>query len=101
MSPEERREAYECDVTYATPNEVGFDFLRDQLALIREELTLPRVQRRAGRRSRFDPDRRSSHSAGDRRRATPKRKIWRETMAAAGAEMTPGRDFISTNSSAT
>lgn len=33
MSSEERRTAYACDVTYATPNEIGFDFLRDRLAL--------------------------------------------------------------------
>jgi preprotein translocase subunit SecA len=35
---EERRAAYACDVTYATANEVGFDYLRDQLALEPEEL---------------------------------------------------------------
>ena len=33
MPPDERRAAYACDVTYATANEVGFDFLRDRLAL--------------------------------------------------------------------
>jgi preprotein translocase subunit SecA len=33
MSVEERQRAYSCNVTYATPNEVGFDYLRDQLAL--------------------------------------------------------------------
>lgn len=33
MTAGERREAYACDVTYATANEVGFDLLRDQLAL--------------------------------------------------------------------
>jgi len=33
MSGEERRQAYLCDVTYATANEIGFDFLRDQIAL--------------------------------------------------------------------
>ncbi|HEX4810705.1 MAG TPA: hypothetical protein VH325_17345 [Bryobacteraceae bacterium] len=33
MTPEERRSAYACDITYATANEIGFDFLRDQLAL--------------------------------------------------------------------
>ncbi len=33
MSPDERRTAYACDITYATSNEIGFDFLRDQLAL--------------------------------------------------------------------
>jgi preprotein translocase subunit SecA len=34
----ERRAAYECDVTYATPNEAGFDYLRDGLALSPEDL---------------------------------------------------------------
>jgi preprotein translocase subunit SecA len=33
MSPAERRTAYRCDITYATANEIGFDVLRDQLAL--------------------------------------------------------------------
>ncbi|HEY6390727.1 MAG TPA: DEAD/DEAH box helicase, partial [Bryobacteraceae bacterium] len=33
MSIEERRRAYACDITYATANEVGFDHLRDGLAL--------------------------------------------------------------------
>ena len=33
MTANERREAYSCDVTYATASEVGFDYLRDQLAI--------------------------------------------------------------------
>src|ERR1019366_3254504 len=33
MSPAERHAAYRCDITYATANEIGFDFLRDQIAL--------------------------------------------------------------------
>ena len=33
MSGEERMRAYACDVTYSTANEIGFDFLRDQIAL--------------------------------------------------------------------
>ncbi len=37
MGPAERRRAYECDITYATANEVGFDYLRDQIALRPEE----------------------------------------------------------------
>jgi preprotein translocase subunit SecA len=37
MTFEERREAYSCDITYATANELGFDFLRDQIALRPEE----------------------------------------------------------------
>ena len=38
MTPERRRAAYLCDVTYATANEVGFDYLRDGLARSAEEL---------------------------------------------------------------
>jgi preprotein translocase subunit SecA len=37
MSTRERQQAYCCDITYATANEVGFDYLRDQLALHPEE----------------------------------------------------------------
>ena len=33
MGVEERQRAYACDITYATANEIGFDYLRDQLAL--------------------------------------------------------------------
>jgi preprotein translocase subunit SecA len=33
MNADARRTAYSCDITYATANEVGFDYLRDQLAL--------------------------------------------------------------------
>ncbi len=33
MSHQERRAAYACDITYTTANEIGFDFLRDRLAL--------------------------------------------------------------------
>jgi preprotein translocase subunit SecA len=42
MSLEERQRAYACDLTYATANEVGFDYLRDQLALYpRQQVHLP------------------------------------------------------------
>jgi preprotein translocase subunit SecA len=37
MSAAERKAAYLCDITYATANEIGFDFLRDGLALRPEE----------------------------------------------------------------
>src|SRR5260370_27613472 len=37
MSIEERRRAYNCDITYATPNEIGFDHLRDGLAMYPQE----------------------------------------------------------------
>ncbi len=42
MAAEERQRAYACDVTYATANEIGFDYLRDQLALYpREQVHRP------------------------------------------------------------
>ena len=41
MSTEDKRAAYECDITYATNNELGFDYLRDNLAFRLED----RVQR--------------------------------------------------------
>ena len=31
LSDEQRREAYDCDITYATNNEFGFDYLRDNM----------------------------------------------------------------------
>ena len=37
MAPHERRAAYRCDVTYATANEAGFDYLRDRIALSPDE----------------------------------------------------------------
>ena len=37
MTLDQRRAAYACDITYATANEIGFDFLRDQLALRPED----------------------------------------------------------------
>jgi len=38
MTPEQRREAYNCDVTYGTNNEFGFDYLRDNMASTREHI---------------------------------------------------------------
>ena len=38
MTPEERREAYQCDITYITNNELGFDYLRDNMAVYQERL---------------------------------------------------------------
>ena len=40
MKPEERREAYACDITYVTNNELGFDYLRDNMAIYKEQLVL-------------------------------------------------------------
>ncbi len=38
MSPAERREAYAADITYCTNNELGFDYLRDNMAIYKQEL---------------------------------------------------------------
>ena len=37
MNPQEKREAYACDVTYGTNNEFGFDYLRDNMAYSLEQ----------------------------------------------------------------
>ena len=38
MKPEERRAAYNCDITYITNNELGFDYLRDNMVIYKEQL---------------------------------------------------------------
>ncbi len=38
MTPEERQEAYACDITYITNNEDGFDYLRDNMVIRQENL---------------------------------------------------------------
>ena len=38
MDNDERREAYNCDITYITNNELGFDYLRDNMVIYKEEL---------------------------------------------------------------
>jgi preprotein translocase subunit SecA len=41
MSPKEKQEAYKCDVLYSTNNELGFDYLRDNMVVRQSD----RVQR--------------------------------------------------------
>ena len=38
MNNDERREAYACDITYVTNNELGFDYLRDNMVIYKEQL---------------------------------------------------------------
>ena len=38
MENDERREAYNCDITYITNNELGFDYLRDNMVIEKEDL---------------------------------------------------------------
>lgn len=38
MEPDERRAAYNCDITYITNNELGFDYLRDNMVIYKNQL---------------------------------------------------------------
>lgn len=38
MDNDERRDAYNCDITYVTNNELGFDYLRDNMVIYKEQL---------------------------------------------------------------
>ena len=40
MTQEERQAAYGCDITYVTNNELGFDYLRDNMAIYKNQLVL-------------------------------------------------------------
>lgn len=39
-SKEEKREAYKCDITYTTNNELGFDYLRDNMVIYKDDMVL-------------------------------------------------------------
>ena len=38
LTQKERQDAYNCDITYATNNELGFDYLRDNMVIYKEQL---------------------------------------------------------------
>ena len=52
LKPDERRAAYAADITYCTNNELGFDYLRDNMALYKKDM----VQRFIPKLSRFNKD---------------------------------------------
>ena len=54
---------YACDVTYGTNNELGFDYLRDNMKYQLEEMVQRGHNLRDRRRGRLDPDRRGAHAA--------------------------------------
>ena len=43
MTAEERQQAYGCDITYVTNNELGFDYLRDNMVIYKEQLVLRKL----------------------------------------------------------
>ena len=63
MTPEQRRAAYACDITYGTNNEFGFDYLRDNMVAAARSPGAARPQLRHRRRGRFRAHRRSAHPA--------------------------------------
>ena len=44
MTSEERKAAYNCDITYVTNNELGFDYLRDNMAIYKEQMVLRELE---------------------------------------------------------
>ena len=67
MRPAERREAYACDITYGTNNELGFDYLRDNMAGSIEECVQRGHNFADRRRGRLDPHRRGADAADHQR----------------------------------
>ena len=70
-TPRPSAAAYAADITYGTNNEFGFDYLRDNMAVAREDQVAARPLLRDRRRGRLDPHRRGPHAAdhlGSRRR---------------------------------
>ena len=63
MTPPERRKAYAADITYCTNNELGFDYLRDNMAIYKEELVQRGPQLRHRGRGGLHPHRRGPDPA--------------------------------------
>jgi preprotein translocase subunit SecA len=69
MDDDERRQAYACDITYATNNELGFDYLRDNMKYDRAADGPARAQLRHRRRGRLHSGGRGPHPADHLRTA--------------------------------
>ena len=54
---DERRDAYACDITYVTNNELGFDYLRDNMVIYKEKACVKRASLLCNRRGRLCIDR--------------------------------------------
>ena len=63
LSDDERRAAYACDVTYGTNNELGFDYLRDNMKYERAQMVQRGHHYAIVDEVDFDPDRRGAHAA--------------------------------------
>ncbi len=67
LPPEQRRAAYDCDITYGTNNEFGFDYLRDNMAWSLDDLVQRGHHYADRRRGRLHPHRRGAHPADHQR----------------------------------
>ena len=59
----EKKAAYAADITYSTNNELGFDYLRDNMKSSMDRDVPARAQLRHRGRGQLDPDRRGAHAA--------------------------------------
>ena len=75
LSDEERAAAYACDVTYATNNELGFDYLRDNMKYDRESMVQRGHNYAIVDEVELDPGRRGAHAADHLR---PARRPFRD-----------------------
>jgi preprotein translocase subunit SecA len=92
MSPSERKPIYDCDITYGTNNEFGFDYLRDNMKMSASRSRSRRPQLRDHRRGRLDPDRRGAHAADHL--GPPEDKTDKYLLADRVAQqLTPEEDF--------
>ena len=77
LDDQERKDAYDCDITYGTNNEFGFDYLRDNMKFRIEDCVQRGHHLRHRRRSRLHPDRRSPYPADH---FGPQRGIHRQVL---------------------
>ena len=85
LDDDQRREQYACDVTYGTNNELGFDYLRDNMKMRAPEMVQRGHSLRHRRRGRLDPDRRGAHAADHfRSRRGSRRSLHRHRRADEG-----------------
>ena len=85
LDDDQRREQYACDVTYATNNELGFDYLRDNMKMRAPEMVQRGHAYAIVDEVELDPDRRGAHAAHHLRpRRGPRRPLHRRRRADEG-----------------
>ena len=86
LDDDQRRAQYACDVTYGTNNELGFDYLRDNMKMRAHEMVQRGHSFAIVDEVELDPDRRSAHAADHlRTRRGSRRPLHRRRRADEGA----------------